>query len=157
MESRNFVIRPAAESDRVQWEKLWQGYLDFYRSSLAPETTETLWQRLLDPQHGIEARLAEARGNLLGLVHYFPHPHTWYAEPVCYLNDLFVSPAVRGGGIGAALIQSVIGEARRYGWAEVYWHTQQDNATARGLYDKITGGSDGFVNYCVQMSSLPAD
>lgn len=153
MTSKTYIVRPAAESDRAQWEPLWQGYLEFYQSSLEPEITDLLWRRILDPDDGIQCRVAETSGGeLAGLVHFFPHPHTWYADPVCYLNDLFVNPRIRGGGIGRALIDAVIDEAKRRQWAEVYWHTQHHNAIARGLYDKITGGTDGFVNYTIDIS-----
>ncbi len=40
------------------------------------------------------------------------------------------------------------------GWSEVYWHTQNHNSVARGLYDKITGGTDGFVNYTIDVAGL---
>ncbi len=84
---------------------------------------------------------------------YFPHPHTWYQGPICYLNDLFVDPEVRGGGIGRQLIEAVVDEARRHGWSEVYWMTHNDNTVARGLYDRITGGSDGFVTYSIPLQT----
>ena len=113
-----------------------------------------LWQRIHDPVHEIQCRLAEDKdGDLVGLVHFFPHAHTWYANPVCYLNDLFVLPGIRGGGIGKMLIEAVVEEARQQDWSEVYWHTQQHNSVARGLYDKITGGTDGFVNYTIEVAS----
>ncbi len=153
MRASDFEIREPSAGDRDAWNRLWQGYLEFYRATLAAATTDLLWQRLLDPDHDIEGRVAaDAGGELVGLVHFFPHPHTWYREPVCYLNDLFVDPRIRGGGIGAALIQAVVDEARRRDWSEVYWMTQSDNAVARGLYDKVTGGSDGFVAYTIALA-----
>ncbi len=118
------------------------------------ETTEYLWQSFLDPQKAVYCRVAERNQDLIGLVHFFPHPHTWHQTPVCYLNDLFVSPDIRGSGAGEALIKAVTDEAKRQGWAEVYWHTQQTNQVARGLYDKITGGTDGFVNYTIDIGKL---
>ena len=149
-----YQIRLAKDSDREQWDDLWQGYLTFYQSSLAPQVTDLLWQRIQDPAHEIQCRVAAADdGGLLGLVHFFPHAHTWYAARVCYLNDLFVRPDIRGGGIGAKLIDAVVEEARQQQWAEVYWHTQNFNTVARGLYDKITGGTDGFVNYTIDLAS----
>jgi len=154
MPDQQYVIRPALDSDREQWDSLWQGYLKFYRSSLAAEVTDLLWQRIHDPAHEIQCRVAAAEdGKLAGLVHFFPHAHTWHAARVCYLNDLFVRPEIRGGGIGAKLIEAVLDEARRQSWAEVYWLTQHHNSVARGLYDKITGGSDGFVNYTVSITN----
>lgn len=154
MSISDYVIRPAAAADRESWDPLWQGYLEFYRSSLAAEITDLLWQRILDPEHDIQCRVAVADDDsLVGFVHFFPHLHTWYPNPVCYLNDLFVSPQIRGGGIGASLIQAVIDEARRQGWGEVYWMTQNDNRVARGLYDKITGGADGFISYSIALEN----
>lgn len=154
MSQATFTIRFAQASDRDQWQNLWRGYLQFYRASLADDLTDLLWQRILDPEHEIECRVAcDGDNRLLGLVHFFAHAHTWSAAPVCYLNDLFVDPDIRGGGIGAALIEAVVERARDCGWSEVYWHTQQDNAVARGLYDKLTGGTDGFINYSIDVSA----
>ena len=149
----NYHIRHAIDADREQWDSLWQGYLTFYGSSLAAEITDLLWQRIHDPEHEIECRVAAASdGRLAGLVHFFPHAHTWYAAPVCYLNDLFVRPDIRSGGIGERLIEAVVDEGRQQGWAEIYWHTQAHNQVARGLYDKLTGGTDGFVNYTIDLA-----
>ena len=151
MSSPRYNIRPATSSDRPLWDPLWQGYLEFYQSSLADAVTDFLWQRIIDPAHEIECRVAEAAdGSLVGLVHFFPHAHSWYATPVCYLNDLFVLPEIRGGGIGELLITAVVDEAKLQGWSEVYWHTQNHNWVARGFYDKITGGTDGFIVYRVE-------
>jgi len=150
----DYQIRRPLISDHEQWHTLWQGYLTFYESSLATEVTDLLWQRIHDSAHEIQCRVAVANDNsLAGLVHFFPHAHTWFANPVCYLNDLFVDPQIRGGGIGAALIDAVVNEARQQDWAEVYWHTQQNNSVARGLYDKVTGGTDGFINYTIDVTA----
>ena len=154
MSTDNYQIRCAFDSDREQWGELWQAYISFYESSLAAEVTDLLWQRIHDPAHEIQCRVAAADdGILLGLVHFFPHAHTWYTNPGCYLNDLFVRPKIRGAGIGAGLIEAVKSEAKQQGWAEVYWHTQHNNTVARGLYDKVTGGTDGFVNYTIDVSN----
>ena len=111
----------------------------------------------MDPAHEIQCRVAASDdGKLVGMVHFFPHAHTWYAQPVCYLNDLYVVPGIRGGGIGKMLIDAVIDTARQQGWIEVYWHTQNHNTVARGLYDKITGGTDGFVNYTIDLGNQAA-
>ena len=153
MSTTEYQIRPVTGSDRPLWDPLWWDYLEFYQSTLAAEVTELLWQRILDPEHEIQARVAAStEGSLVGLVHFFPHPHTWYGKPVCYLNDLFVLPENRGGGIGHKLIDAVVDEARKHEWTEIYWHTQENNTAARSLYDKITGGTDGFINYTIDLA-----
>ena len=136
--------------DFSEWKALWQSYLVFYRTKLPPENTRVLWQRIVDPQHKFQCLVAvesEDRGQLIGLVHFFPHEDTWEVPPVCYLQDLFVRPEFRGTGYGRALIEAVVEEAKNRGWASVYWQTKHDNVTARKLYDALTGGTEGFVTY----------
>ncbi len=115
MGSPKYTIRRPLESDRQQWESLWQSYVVFYQSTLADDITTVLWQRIHDYQHPIMCFVAEqaGTGEVIGFVHYFPHPGTWHNKFVCYLEDLFVSPEIRGGGIGEALIKAVTDEAKK--------------------------------------------
>ena len=149
-----YDIRLVRESEKSAWNKLWQAYLVFYESSLPDNLTDTIWQRVHAKDNALQCRVAEnpENGELVGLVQFFPHQTTWNINPVCYLNDLYVNPDIRGGGIGAALIKAVEDEATSQGWEEVYWLTQEHNKVARGLYDKITGGTAGFVNYAIDMT-----
>ena len=74
------------------------------------------------------------------------HPSTWSAGPKCYLEDLFVSPAARGGDLGQALLRAVKQAATDRRAPDVYWHTQQYNGRARSLYD-VVGRPTSFVVY----------
>lgn len=152
MSSFSYTIRCPKTNDKAQWEPLWRDYIKFYESELSDEVTELLWQRIHDDLHPINCFVAENdfTGELIGLVHYIPHPSTWNARLYCYLEDLFVAPSIRGNGLGEALIKAVSDEARKQNWSDVYWHTQENNHQARGLYDKITGGTDGFICYRIE-------
>jgi GNAT superfamily N-acetyltransferase len=77
------------------------------------------------------------------------HENTWETQPVCYLEDLFVAPAARGHGLGAALIEWLRNSMRAEGWARLYWMTRRDNDTARALYDRFTKADD-FVRYVIR-------
>lgn len=79
-------------------------------------------------------------------MHLLFHPSTWSATSYCYLEDLFVSPSVRGGGVGCALIEATYDEADRQGAERVYWLTAHDNAAARRLYDAVAAVTP-FVVY----------
>lgn len=141
------TIRPIAADDRRSWDVLWQGYLVFYEEALPDRITEETWKRLIDPAvdpHGFVA--VDAAGRIVGFVHYLFHRSTWTVGPVCYLEDLFVDPKVRGGGIGRALIEAVYAAADRAGAETVYWQTQEFNATARTLYDRV-GKLTPFIRY----------
>lgn len=142
-----FTIRPLAHADRAQWNTLWQGYLTFYESVVPEAVTDLTWQRILDPEAPIHAFCAAAsEGKLLGFVHYLFHPVTWAAGPRCYLEDLFTGADARGQGVGRALIEAVYAAADQRGADQVYWLTQESNATARKLYDQVAKVTP-FIKY----------
>ncbi|MEW6982018.1 N-acetyltransferase family protein [Colwelliaceae bacterium 6471] len=146
----NIAIRKPKLTDRSVWKELWHQYLVFYKSAdFQEELTELLWQRIHTVENPINCLVAQCieSGKLLAFVHYLPHADTWQKFPVCYIQDLFVSPQARGNGMGEQLIKTVIERAKELGWQDVYWQTQYDNDLARGLYDKLTGGTDGYVTY----------
>jgi GNAT superfamily N-acetyltransferase len=142
------TIEPLAPGDHDEWLPLWQGYLTFYRSSLSDELTELAFTRLTDDGYaGLQGALArDESGKAIGLVHWLTHPSTWAQGPYCYLEDLFVASAARGAGVGAALIEYVHAWAQETGCAKVYWLTQEDNARARALYERVADRS-GFLHY----------
>lgn len=141
------ILRDPTEADEAGWRELWAGYLAFYEASIPEAVTAATWRRLIDPEGPIFGRLAEGEdGVLLGLCHCILHEGTWSVASCCYLEDLFVRPEARGTGIGRALIEDALALARAKGWARLYWHTRDSNATARRLYDRF-GEADGFVRY----------
>ena len=86
---------------------------------------------------GILRVLGKRDGTPIGLTHYLFHRHCWRVENVIYLQDLYVDPEVRGTGAGRALIEAVYAAGDAAGCPTVYWTTQDFNATARQLYDRI--------------------
>ncbi len=137
MVTTELEVRPPRPEDRPAWEKLWQGYLRFYRSRLDPDVTELAWTRLLDPGAQPHGLVAELDGNLVGFAHYLFHPSTWSRTSYCYLEDLFTAPEARGQGVGRALIEAVAVAAQAAGASRLYWHTQEFNAEGRALYDTL--------------------
>jgi len=137
-------VAPLRAEDRAAWEVLARGYKAFYRSPTTDEEYATAWKRLL-ARDGVSGLGAKINGQLVGIAHYLFHASAW-AQTVCYLQDLFTSPALRSKGVGRALIEAVAVEARVRGAARYYWLTQDHNAVARRLYDKV-GKHNGFIRY----------
>lgn len=140
------MIRPLAADDHAIWLPLWKAYQAFYEADLSARTTEVTWARMLDEAEPVHGALAFHDGKAVGLVHYLTHRSTWSEGDVCYLNDLFAVPQMRGKGVGRALIEHVYDAARARGCAEVYWLTHETNATAQKLYGQVAERT-GFIHY----------
>ena len=150
--SDGIAVRAVARGDYDAWLPLWHGYNVFYgRTEGAPAAvTAATWGRFFDAYEPLWALVAEDEaqapgGRLVGFTHYLYHRNTNHIQPVCYLEDLFTAEAARGRGVGRALIDAVCAAARDAGVARVYWLTQEHNATARRLYDKVALKSEFIV------------
>jgi GNAT superfamily N-acetyltransferase len=141
------VIRPLEAGDEAAWRRLWAAYLAFYETTVGPEVYRSTFARLLSGAPGeFRCLLACQDGRPVGLVHFLFHRHAWKVENVCYLQDLYADPGVRGTGIGRALIEAVYAAADAESAPAVYWLTQEFNHTARRLYDRI-GVKTPFIRY----------
>jgi len=140
------IVRPLVAADKPAWLPLWAAYLEFYKTSVAPEVTETSFARLTGADDSMFGLVAEQDGRIIGIAHCIAHRSTWARGQYLYLNDLFVAPDVRSSGAGRALIEAVYARADALGMERVYWLTHESNATARKLYDQIAV-NDGFVEY----------
>lgn len=140
-------IRPLQAADFAAWQGLWAEYLAFYGTSVPEAVFASTFGRLLgDDQRDFNALLAVQDGTPVGLVHFLFHRHCWRIENVCYLQDLYASPSVRGTGVGRQLIQAVYAAADQSGIQNVYWLTQDDNHAGRQLYDRV-GTLTNFIKY----------
>ncbi len=144
------VVRPVQPGDRAAWQPLWDGYNAFYgregATALDPAVTEHTWSRFFDEAEPVFGLVAVDGDRLVGLTHYLFHRSTTRVEPTCYLQDLFTVPALRGQGVGRALIHAVYGRAQEAGVKRVYWQTHETNAAGRRLYDRIAR-HHGFIVY----------
>jgi GNAT superfamily N-acetyltransferase len=137
-------IVPLQPEHKTAWLRLASGYKEFYETPTAEAEYEAAWARLQsgDPVFGLGAIL---EGRLVGIAHFLFHANVW-APSVCYLQDLFTSPTVRGQGVATSLIKAVAERAKAAGATKFYWLTKASNATARSLYDQVAI-HNGFIRY----------
>ena len=147
---QDITLRAIERRDREQWTPLWRGFLDFYRAKWSDEVADVTFARIFDPLEPVHALVADRGGELIGLTHYLFQRSTWLINSQCYLQDLYVSEAARGSGVGRALIAAVVDAARDTGAARVYWNTHESNAVARRLYDAVAE-RPGFIQYRIDI------
>ena len=132
------ALRPATRADVPTILGLIRGIAEYERLSHEVEATEPLLH-----EHGFgrrrvfEAILAERDGRAVGFALYFFTFSTFKGRPTLYLEDLFVVPQERRGGIGSRLLArlaqiAVERECGRMEWSVLDWNTP-----ARDLYFKL--------------------
>jgi GNAT superfamily N-acetyltransferase len=118
---------------------LFVGYLDFYgRQATLDEAREFLLQRMTRNESVV--LLARRAGEWVGFTQVFPTFSSVAMAPVWVLNDLFVRPEARHGGVGRALVRAVVDRAAAAGAVRVTLSTAADNTLAQVLYE-----SEGFT------------
>ena len=149
-ERASITVRQVRNSDYRGWRPLWDGYNAFYgrqgETALPEPITALTWARFLDPAEPVYALVAIGRGEVVGLAHYLFHRSTNRLTNMCYLQDLFTAPAMRGLGIATQLIETVYGFARTAAATRVYWQTHETNRAARAVYEKLAK-YNGFIVY----------
>jgi len=144
------IPRRVAAGDRADWGVLYAGYASFYGVEQTEEMRDRVWSWLMDDAHEVDGFVAEQDGILIGFAHCRPFARPLAAAKGYFLDDLFVSPDVRGSGAGAALIDAAKAEARVQGASIVRWITAEDNDRARALYDKVAVAG-GWVTYDIDL------
>ena len=79
-------------------------------------------------------------------------PAIWDDALECYLAELYVVPALRGQGLGRALMEEAMAVARAEGATQMDLGTGEDDVAARALYESLgfsnrEGKPDGPLNY----------
>ena len=79
-------------------------------------------------------------------------PSLWTPGLECYVAELYVVPDKRGVGLGRALMEAALRQAREEGADYMDLGTGEDDRAARALYESLgfsnrEGGPDGPLNY----------
>lgn len=132
-------VRPIGRQELEELLPLVAGYQRFYGAEPDVERNRNFFSRFLQPSDEGLLLGAWLDGGLVGFATlYWFFSSTKAAESVL-MNDLFVREDARGAGIGKALINSALDQARRRGAAHLEWFTAPDNLAAQRLYDSMPG------------------
>ena len=110
-------------------------------------TEERLTASLFGERRYAETIIAEDDGEPVGFALFFHNYSTFLAQPGVYLEDLFVVPERRGGGVGRALLERLAQIAVDRGCGRLEWAVLDWNEDAIGFYKRLgaTPNSDWTV------------
>jgi GNAT superfamily N-acetyltransferase len=100
-------------------------------------TEQTLHEALFGNRPAAEALVAEREGKIVGYALFFHNFSTFLGRRGLYLEDIYVQPALRGSGLGTALLRRVAAiaverQCGRFEWSVLDW-----NQTAIDFYTKM--------------------
>ena len=135
-----FLIRPAAEADVSDIARLIRELAAYEKLLHVCRVDETsLREHLFGERPYVEAIVAEVEGAAVGFALYFHNYSTFRSTPGLYLEDLYVEPQHRGGGIGKALLERVVELAAERGCGRVEWLVLDWNKPAIDFYTEAFG------------------
>lgn len=97
-------------------------------------TPELLRESLFGEDRVAEAVIAELGGETAGFALWFRTFSTWLCRPGLWLEDLYVSPEARRGGVGRVLLAHVARVAVQRGYGRVEWSALHWNTPALDFY-----------------------
>ena len=148
----SITLRPAEPADAATILGFVRELAAFEREPDAVVATEPmLAAALFGERPAAEAVIAERDGEPVGFALFFANFSTWTGRQGLYLEDLYVTPAARGAGVGKALLVHLAGIARDRGWARFEWSVLDWNTPAVEFYRAM--GAQPMDEWTVQRVS----
>jgi GNAT superfamily N-acetyltransferase len=91
---------------------------------------------LVDPQRGY-ILVAKDDGRLIGVAYAATILSVEHGGYVAWLEELYVSPSYRGKGVGTALLEAVMAQARQLGLSVIDLEVDVEHRRAESLYRRF--------------------
>lgn len=101
---------------------------------LDPERLQELFDELSAQPDMYLNLVAESGGQVVGFISVVFYKTLFHRGGTALINELVVDRGARGMGIGRALVERVVAEARARGMDEVEVGTEQSNQRAKAFY-----------------------
>jgi GNAT superfamily N-acetyltransferase len=149
------VIRPARPDDVPAVYRLIRELAEYERSlDQVTGTPDQLAAALFGPGPAVFAHVAEHDGSVAGFALWFLSNSTWLGSHGIYLEDLYVTPALRGCGLGRALLAELARICVQRGYGRLEWWVLDWNSPAIGFYASL--GAAAMDDWTVHRLAGPA-
>ncbi len=104
---------------------------------MTPIPPDELARHMTGPRSDIEGVIAERGARAVGMVLFFPWLSTWRGRLNLYVQDLYVDPTERRGGLGRRLLGAAAREGRARGCRGLLLAVEIGNVDAARFYDRL--------------------
>ncbi len=148
-------IRPATPADVAEIQAMIVELAVYEKEPDAVKATEQdLHASLFGPRPVVEAVVAEGDGQLAGHALFYETYSTWEGRAGIWLEDLYVRPAYRSTGTGAALFAHLAALTVERGYTRYEWVALDWNAPALEFYRRF--GAQTMDDWKLHRLSGPA-
>jgi GNAT superfamily N-acetyltransferase len=142
------TVRPATAADVPRISELIRELAEYERSAdQAVATAEDLHAALFASQPALFGHVADCGGHVAGFALWFINYSTWVGKHGIYLEDLYVTPEMRGRGAGKALLAELASICVQRGYGRLDWWVLDWNEPAIGFYSSI--GAEAMSEWTV--------
>jgi len=151
-DNRQILIRQASADDLDLTVPLFDAYRQCYQQPSDLELARAFLHDRLRLNQSVVILALDLNGTALGFTQLYPSFSSGLARPILILNDLFVAPEARRGGVGRSLLQAAAAYGRNAGAARLTLSTALDNLPAQALYESAGWGRDTvFCTYTLPL------
>jgi|SRR3954468_20738689 GNAT superfamily N-acetyltransferase len=134
----SIAIRPARPDEAGLVLSFVRELAEYEKLAHEVEATEaTIADALFGASPRVYCDIAEWSGEPAGFQVWFVNFSTFSGRHGIYLEDLFVRPALRGNGIGKALLAHLAGRCVDNGWSRLQWSVLDWNTPSIEFYKSL--------------------
>ena len=136
-------VREANNADVRAIALLIREFADFEKLEDWCEVTENDLHEAIFGEHNFVRALVAMDGNrYVGYALFFPVFKSFRGEPSIFLEDLYVTPDLRGNGLGFVMLREVAKYAKENGFVRLDWQALKWNEAAINFYKNLGAETD---------------
>lgn len=148
----SIIIRPAVQQDCKRLMALVHELAEYEK---APHEVTVAFDHFVESGFGPQpvwwALVAEVDGRVEGFALYYIRYSTWKGQAM-YLEDILVTEAMRGQGLGKQLFDALIAEAQQKQLKRIVWQVLEWNEPAIRFYKKYQAHFDAeWINCSIEV------
>lgn len=136
--TEQYLVRTARAGDIAAIVVLIREFAEFEKLSAWCEVTEAdLREAIFGEKSFAQALVAMAENRCVGYALFFPAFKSFRGERSIFLEDLYVTPDLRGRGLGLRMLTEVAKFAKGQGFARLDWQALKWNEPAIEFYRNL--------------------